>query len=266
MAEYKPRNYRLVRHVTRTRILDVQDCLEIGKLRIEVVEFEPGKGATRAAEHYAEPDAVALLSHDMLHGRPWETYTEFKGGVRDGKVESRVLCIERVEARNPIKITVSRGPGEKTGTGAVKPAGKPEVSVSVLLSDADARRVAHMILRHMAAWEAATYHQRVEAGTRWAGGEEEPPAASAPAPVAEQAPRPDPEPARKLHWSEDPLQWAPIESLCGQLRVSDKELRAWFGSRAAIAAEGRTCRDVAHAIRAKVFERNAKRDREAAAR
>ncbi|MCL6429418.1 MAG: hypothetical protein K6V36_00990 [Anaerolineae bacterium] len=168
-STYKPRNFRVVRHVTKSRILDIQDALDIGKLRIELVEYTEGEGATQSVEHYAEPDALALVLYDILQGRPWEKYVEFKGSAQGETVISRVLVLERVEARNPVKITISRGPGKVTGQGAIQPLGKPEVSVSVLLSEFDARRIAFTVLRHMIAYEAATYHARVAAGTRRPG-------------------------------------------------------------------------------------------------
>jgi hypothetical protein len=209
---YKPRNYRIVRHVTKNRILDVQDALDIGKLRIELVEFAEGEGATQAVEHYAEPDALALVCYDILQARPWEKYVEFKGTVQGEVAISRVLVIERVEARNPVKISVSRGPGKATGQGAIQPLGKPEASLSVLLSEFDARRIALTILRHLAAYEAATYHARVAANTRrpteYQGARDEEPEAETPAethqeaadelPAVEQAasqPEPSPAPA-----------------------------------------------------------------------
>ena len=160
---YKPRNYRIVRHVTKNRILDIQDALEIDKLRIEIVE---GEGAKLSVEHFAEPDALALIFHDVLEGRPWEKYIEYKGVAQRDAAISRVLVVERVEARNPVKITVSRGPGKVIDKGAIQPVGKPEATLSVLLSEFDARRIAFTVLRHMAAYEAATYHARVSAGTR----------------------------------------------------------------------------------------------------
>lgn len=225
MAEYKPRNYRIVRHITRARILDVQDMLAISKLRVEIVDFEQGQGARSSAEHFAEPDAIALVCHDIVHGRPWEKYVEFKGGVRDGQVESRILTIERVEARNPIKITVSRGPGERTRQGAVQPKGKPETSVSILLSEWDARRIALTILRHLAAYEAATYHQRVAEGTRQT---EEAPAAEAPA----QGTRSEP------HWTTREDLREQFARRCVELGVNSHEVAAWLGN--PISAAGRS--------------------------
>jgi len=178
---YKPRNYRIVRHVTKNRILDIQDALEIGKLRIELVDFVEGEGAKLAVEHFAEPDALALVFYDILQGRPWDRYVEYKGTVQGDAVISRVLVVERVEARHPVKITVSRGPGKVVDKGAIQPLGKPEATLSVLLSEFDARRIAFTVLRHMAAYEAATYHARVAEGTRR-------PAAGAGPDVAEQQP------------------------------------------------------------------------------
>lgn len=191
---YKPRDYRIIRHVTKNRILDVRDALEIGKLRIELVEFAEGEGATRAVEHFAEPDALALICYDILQGRPWEKYIEFKGTVQGEAAVSRVLVIERVEARNPVKITVSRGAGKVVAQGAIQPLGKPEASLSVLLSEFDARRIALTILRHLAAYEAATYHARVAANTRRPSAAPAPePAAEEEAPAAESSPAADPD-------------------------------------------------------------------------
>lgn len=217
---YKPRHYRIVRHVTKSRILDVQDLLDINKLRIEVVEYAEGEGATRSAEHFAEPDALALVLYDILNGRPWERYVEYKGSQQGETVISRVLTIERVEARNPIKITVSRGPGKVVEKGAIQPLGKPETSVSVLLSELDARRIAYTLLRHLAAYEAATYHARVAAST-WRGEADSAPqseetpdppapsvepvaiaeAAQAQSPVAAPVPRRRPAPAVETYWA-----------------------------------------------------------------
>lgn len=194
---YRPRHFRIIRHVTKNRILDIQDFLSIGKLRIEIVEYVEGEGAKLSVEHFAEPDALALVCFDILHGRPFDKYVEYKGTPQGEAAVSRVLVVERVEARNPFKITVSRGPGKVTETGAIQPLGKPEASLSMLLSEFDARRIAYTILRHLAAFEAATYHARVAAGTRH-DAEPEPPAAApeappaaepTPAPVSAAAPR-----------------------------------------------------------------------------
>jgi hypothetical protein len=241
MAQYKPRNLRIIRHVTKNRILDIQDALEIGKLRIELVDFEAGAGAKLSVEHYAEPDSLALICYDILQRHPWEKYVEFKGtingeyGHRDGAptAVSRVLTIERVEARNPIKITVCHGPGEMTGQGAIKPIGKPEAILSVLLSEFDARRIALTLLRHLAAYETATYHERVARGTRQAGEPQpdpEPEPEPQPDPEPEPEPQPDPEPAP--HWSKGPKR-IEFAALCRRLRVRRWELEAWIGDAAA---------------------------------
>lgn len=190
---YKPRHFRIIRHVTKNRILDIQDCLDIDKLRIEIVEFAEGQGAKLSVEHFAEPDALALVCHDILAGRPLDKYIEFKGTAQGEAVTSRVLVVERVQARNPIKITVSRGPGKVVGPGGIQPLGKPEASLSMLLSEFDARRFAFTILRHLAAFEAATYHARVAAGTRRV--EAEPEQAPVPAPSAAAAPAAQARPA-----------------------------------------------------------------------
>ena len=196
---YRPRHLRIVRHVTKNRILDIQDLLDIGKLRIEIVEYAEGEGAKLSVEHFAEPDALAVVCHDILEGRPFEKYVEYKGTPQSEAATSRVLVVERVDARNPFKITVSRGPGKVMGTGAIQPVGKPEASLSMLLSEFDARRIAFTILRHLAAFEAATYHARVAAGTRRPEAEAEPAAAAPEArPAAQATPAPKAAPAAEV--------------------------------------------------------------------
>ena len=85
--------------------------------------------------------------------------------MRDGQPQSRVFRIYEARAQNPIEIEIANGPGEVVGEGAIKPAGKPGVSLAVLLSRWDARRIALAVLAHLSAWAAATYYQRVTENT-----------------------------------------------------------------------------------------------------
>jgi len=164
-GNYKPRNFRIVRHVTKTTILVIEDCLQLGKLRVEIVSYRRGEGVRASAEHYLDADVARLLFTDLATGHLAEPYREFKGTVRDGQPQSRIFKISEARAQNPIKIEIANGPGEVVGEGAIKPAGKPDVSLAVLLSRWDARRIALAVLAHLSAWTAATYYQRVTENT-----------------------------------------------------------------------------------------------------
>jgi len=184
-GDYKPRNFRIVRHVTKTTILVIEDCLRLDKLRVEIVSYQRGEGVRATAEHYLDADVARLLCTELATGHLAEPYQEFKGTVRDGQPQSRILKISEAKARNPIKIEITNGPGEVVGEGAIKPAGKPRacperasgrvdstrvhsrrrISLAVLLSRWDARRIALAVLAHLGAWATATYYQRVADNT-----------------------------------------------------------------------------------------------------
>jgi len=151
--------------VTKTTILVIEDCLRLDKLRVEIVSYQRGEGVRAAAEHYLDTDLARLLFTDLATGHLAEPYQEFKGTVRDGQPQSRILKISEAKAQNPIKIEIANGPGEVVGEGAIKPAGKPDVSLAVLLSRWDARRIALAVLAHLSAWATATYYQRVADNT-----------------------------------------------------------------------------------------------------
>ena len=173
-GDYKPLNYRIVRHVTKTSILVIEDCLHLGKLRVEIVSYQRGEGVRATVEHYLDTDVARLLFSELARGRLSEPYQEFKGTMRDGQPQSRVFRLYEAKAQNPIKLEIANGPGEVVGEGAIKPAGKPDASLAVLLSRWDARRIALAVLAHLNAWATATYHERV-AGNTWQPPREGPP-------------------------------------------------------------------------------------------
>jgi len=82
--DYKPRNYRTVRHVTRTSILVIEDCLRLGKLRVEIVSYQRGEGVRATVEHYLDTDVARLLFSELARGRLADPHQEFKGTMRDG--------------------------------------------------------------------------------------------------------------------------------------------------------------------------------------
>lgn len=104
------RNFRIVRHVTRTTILVIEDCLRPCKLRVEIVSYRRGEEVRASAKHYLDVDVARLLFTDLATGHLAEPYQEFKGTVRDGQPQSRVFRIYEARAQNPIKIEIATAP------------------------------------------------------------------------------------------------------------------------------------------------------------
>ena len=174
-SEFKPSNFRIYRRVTKNRIIVVEDVLRFNKVRINLVEYEPGKGIEKQVGHYIDREIAALLCHDLLNRSNtdalvwWNGYEEYKGTKTREGYEARTFKIEIAETRNPIRITIWNGPGEPVGSdGAIKPArGRTSEgqSVTVLLPWTAARAMALALLMHLQAWTTMTYYQRVQNGT-----------------------------------------------------------------------------------------------------
>jgi hypothetical protein len=170
MTDFKPQNYRIYRRVTATRILTVEDALTVDKVKMTLVEYKRGNGISRQVTHFLDHQIAALLAFDILHHNPagsapvwWDGYQEYKGTRKGDELEARTFKAEIVEADNPVKITVSNGPGEPVGSnGAIKPAkGQPQEVVAVLLPWTAARAMALALLMHLQAWQTMTYWPRL---------------------------------------------------------------------------------------------------------
>lgn len=167
-AQYLPRNYRIISHRTQRRILHVEDVLEIGKVRLELWDYAKGSGSQASVEAYLDVHTARLLATELANGRleDLDGHQEMGGGVVGGDVRSRVLVTENSDARNPVRMTIRNGPGVRQPGGLISPAkGQPQVSLSVLLSRFDARRIGLAILEHLQAWASQTYAARMAAGT-----------------------------------------------------------------------------------------------------
>jgi len=140
---------RIYSFLTRSRFLHLEDALSIGKVRLFVGEYRRGEGASATAYHYVDVDDARVVFHDLAAGRP-VNFTDYKGTPGD-EPQSRVLKIKANSGK--VWIEVANGPGQVIGEGAVKPAGKPDVAVSVPLTTWEARRLGHAALAYIRAWE-----------------------------------------------------------------------------------------------------------------
>lgn len=161
--EFKPRNLRIYRHVTRTRILVIEDALDIGKLRIELTDYKKGQGVVTSLDHYLDIDTARLLFTDLrFSDENLVPFKEFKGSVRGDQVQSRIFKVEwESKANNPIKLAIAHGPGKLSNTGAIMPVGQPDHFVTTLLDVQTTRMIALVVIEHLQAWATATYYARL---------------------------------------------------------------------------------------------------------
>lgn len=171
--EYRPRHYRIYSHVTRNRILHVEDALQIDKVHLDAYEFKKGAGAQARAEAYVDVHEARLLFNQLSTGAipNGSKFEAIGGGFRDGEAVGRTLVVQEVEANNPIKFTLANGPSIPMKGGLFKPAWwgnedvDPWAEVGVLLDRRTARKIALAVLEHLQAWASVTYWQRITEGT-----------------------------------------------------------------------------------------------------
>jgi hypothetical protein len=173
MNNYRLLNFRIVRLVTRSKILTVEDLLRFRKLTFTLTDYEKGQGAKASVAYHMDQDKAALVAYDLLHYRPgdrpaWDAETQYKGTRKKGELEARTFTLELVNGtKNPVRMTITNGPGEPAGTtGAIKPkAGEEQTTVATLLSWTDLRTIGLQILLHMQAWSTMTYYSRIQQET-----------------------------------------------------------------------------------------------------
>jgi len=168
---YKPRNFRIISHATRNRILHVEDALAIHQIRFDLWSFARGQGSQGQAEAYVDADEARLLFTELATGKLRQRFQSIGGRRRNGRVVARVITVEEVQAHNPIKITIQNGPGIPQDNGLITPAWwgnkeiQPEAEIAVLLDRRTARKIALAVLDHLKAWATATYFHRLAAHT-----------------------------------------------------------------------------------------------------
>jgi hypothetical protein len=166
--QYKPGSFRIISLRTARRILHVEDCLEWGKVRFELWDYTRGQGAAGHADAYLNADTARVLAAELASGSLATTdgLEQLGGGIVKGQVIARVLVVELADTRNPIRISIRNGPGVRQPSGLISPEkGAKMVSLQILLSHLDAKRVGLALLQHLQAWATVTYRQRLEADT-----------------------------------------------------------------------------------------------------
>ncbi|MBC8142422.1 MAG: hypothetical protein H7Y38_13390, partial [Armatimonadetes bacterium] len=110
-----------------------------------------------------------LLCFDILHGFFTE-WTDYKGSAtKNGDTESlqaRVMSVRKdAKYRQPFVIKIDNGVGEPLPGGAVKMAEVSD-SLTLLLSEWDARKMALAVLDYVRDWETINFRKRQEAQTQ----------------------------------------------------------------------------------------------------
>ena len=135
-------------YATNKNFLNLYDALRIGKVKVELAGYDKDSGKqTGIAAAWLDADDLKLLAHLVLN-RLFTTaannrFERFGGSEKaDGQLESRTVTIEWDDgggkfARYPYRLTIQNGPGQKTATGAVTPAGEPTARVQMRMPEAD---------------------------------------------------------------------------------------------------------------------------------
>jgi hypothetical protein len=162
-------------YATNKNFLNVYDALRIEKIKVEIAGYDPATNRqTGHATGWLDISEMRLLAHLVTQrqfasvtGGRWE---KFGGSQRDdGMVESRTVTVEWDEgdggrfARMPYRLTIANGPGRRTPTGAVTPAGEPSARLSMRMSEMDMMRVMLAVDAYIRAHETVYHRQIVEA-------------------------------------------------------------------------------------------------------
>ncbi len=165
---------QIFKQVTKDRLLDVGDMLSLdarrNKISISLVAFDEDYHATTRVRHYVDVADAKLVCYDILNGFFTE-WTDHKGSAARGEgntdgLQARVLTIRKdPKYRQPYVIKVDNGVGEQLPGGAVKMAEMTD-SLTMLLSEWDARKMALTIMDYIRDWETVNFRKRQEAQTQ----------------------------------------------------------------------------------------------------
>ena len=129
------------------------------------MEFNP---ETRKAEtkvrHYVDSSDFKLVCWDTLNGLLTE-WADHKGSPTQEGIQARILTFRRdVKYRQPYILKIDNGEGETFNDGAVKMM-KVTGSLTLLMPEFDARRMAQTVLDYIRDWETVNFRRRQEAMT-----------------------------------------------------------------------------------------------------
>jgi hypothetical protein len=127
--------------------------------------LEERRAKTRV-RHFVDVADFKLVCWDILNNTFTE-WTDHKGSpsAEDGALQARVLTLRKdAKYRQPYVLKIDNGVGEQIGSGAVKMVRATD-SLTLLLPEWDARRMAQTVLDYVRDWETVNFRKRQEAQT-----------------------------------------------------------------------------------------------------
>lgn len=166
---------QIFKHVTKDRLLDIGDMLSLDrnrcKIAVSIVAFDEEYHATTRVRHYLDATDAKLICYDILNCFFTE-WTDHKGTPAKGedgeagKLSARICTIRKdPKYRQPYVVKIDNGIGEQLPGGAVKMVESTD-SLTILLSEWDARKLAHTLLDYIRDWETVNFRKRQEAQTQ----------------------------------------------------------------------------------------------------
>jgi len=160
---------QIFKQVTKDRLLDIGDMLSLdtrrNKIVFTLVAFDEEYRAITRVRHYVDVTDAKLVCHDILNGL-FSEWTDHKGTPHDDGLQARILTIRKdPKYRQPYVIKVDNGIGEQLPGGAVKMAQTTD-SLTIRLSEWDARKMARTLLDYIRDWETVNFRKRQEAQTQ----------------------------------------------------------------------------------------------------
>lgn len=159
---------QVFKYITKDRVLDVSEMLSLeprrSKIAFTLVEFDESHKAVVRVKHYADAADFKLVCWDILYGN-FEEWTDYKGTVYDDGIQARTLSLRKdTKYRQPFVLKVDNGHGETLPSGAVKMV-EVRDSLTLLLSEFEARKLAQTVLDYIRDWETINFRRRQEAMT-----------------------------------------------------------------------------------------------------
>lgn len=165
-SSYKPANFRIISIRQKQRILHVEDSLDIGKIRLDLYDYQRGNGARNNCDFYIDADVARLIAYELAAPRLETTDgLELQGGSRNGEVTARSFKLELTDNNNPYRLTIANGPGTRLDSGLITfNKGVTPTRLAMLLSRIDAKTLGLALIEHLHAWAANTYAERITDG------------------------------------------------------------------------------------------------------
>lgn len=159
---------QIYKYVTKDRLLDIGDMLNLeqrrNKIAFTLVEFNEKHNATTRVRHYVDTADFKLVCWDILNGIFTE-WTDHKGTKAEEGFQARVLTVRKdIKYRQPYVVKIDNGIGEELPGGAVKMV-KATESLTLLMPEFEARKMAQTILDYIRDWETINFKKRQEAQT-----------------------------------------------------------------------------------------------------